>query len=404
MTRYTPPVRRSLLLTVFLLTVFLPSVQAARIGIFPGTFDPPHGGMVTMIEEAMSRLQLEKIYMLPVPEPVDRPHVSPLRHRLAMIRLLAGDINGLETLSEADLKAIASRNPHNLFEAMREAIRERGSENDELFQIVGEDALTKLVARRQLPEKSERRTLVVYPREDVPENHAQVVKALETDGKLIRLGVRIPNLSGSDLRALLRRGVEPNNAEIPASVLAYIRREGLYSLPASPLTREALAGFEPDGYLAKPVLLHGPTTDTIFAPAHLESMLPLSAAEGWGKVGCADFPAALATLLEKRAMQVVLFQSPTTDALDWLETQGWRTLYGYVPPEGDDRPMLFFGRQGSDWYLFITGLYLQERFSALVEEIWHQFSRYQIPSERLTVLVPVQASRPAQNHEIRLSK
>ncbi|MBP7634412.1 hypothetical protein KBA41_09570, partial [Candidatus Ozemobacteraceae bacterium] len=326
----------------------------------------------------------------PVPEPVDRPGASPLGNRIAMIRLLAGDIAGLETMNEADLKAVDSRNPHNLFEAMREAIRDRGSENDELFQIVGEDALKKLVARRQLPGKNERRTLVVYPREDVPQNRDPSIKALETERKLVRLGVKIPNLSGSDLRALLRRGIEPGPDEIPASILTYIRREGLYGLPASPLTRELLAGFEPDGYLAKPVLLHGPTTDTVFAPAHLESMLPPSAAEGWIREGCSDFPAALAPLLEKRAMQVVLFQAPTTDALDWLETQGWRTLYGYVPPEGDDRPMLFFGRQESAWYLFVTGLYAQDRFAGLVEEMRYQFARFQIPSDRLTVLVPVQ--------------
>lgn len=389
MRRRSLTIRSSLLAAVCLLAVFLPSAQAARIGVFLGTFDPPHQGMIAMIEEAKTQLQLEKIYMLPVPEPVDRPEVSPLGNRIAMIRLLAGEIAGLDTMSEADLKAIASRNPNNLFEAMREAIRERGSENDDLFQIVGEDALKKLVARRQLPGKGERRTLVVYPREDVPQNNDPAIKAIETERKLIRLGVKIPNLSGSDLRALLGRGIEPGPFEIHASVLSYIRREGLYGLPASPLTRELLAGFEPDGYLAKPVLLHGPTTDTIFAPAHLESMLPPSATEGRIRERCSDVPAALAALLEKRAMQVVLFQSPTTDALDWLETQGWRTLYGYVPPEGDDRPMLFFGRQGSDWHLFITGLYAQDRFAGLVEAMRYQFARCQIPFERLTVLVPV---------------
>jgi len=387
-------IMRPFLAALCLLAAFLPSAQAEKIGVFLGTFDPPHQGMVTMIEEARRRLDLGKVYMLPVPEPVDRSEVSPLGNRIAMIRLLAGDIAGLEAFSEVDLKAVASRKPNNLFEAMREAIRERGSENDELFQIVGEDALKKLVARRQLPGKNERRTLVVFPREDVPQYRDPSIKALEREGKLVRLGVKVPNLSGSDLRALLRRGIEPGSDEIPASVLTYIRREGLYGLPAAPLTRELLAGFEPEGYLAKPVLLHGPTTDTVFAPAHLESMLPPSAAEGWIREGCSDFPAALAPLLEKRAMQVVLFQSPTTDALDWLETQGWRTLYGYVPPEGDDRPMLFFGRQGSDWHLFITGLYAQERFAGLVEEVRYQFARFQIPFERLTVLVPVQ---PASN-------
>lgn len=87
---------------------------------------------------------------------------------------------------------------------------------------------------------------------------------------------------------------------------------------------------------------------------------------------------------------MVLFQAPTTDSLDWLETQGWRTLHGYVPPEGEDWPMLFLGRRGADWTLFVTGVFVRDRFDRLAVDVRERFRRLEIPLDRLTLLVPCQ--------------
>jgi|GEM_PF-6219827 len=73
-------------LLVLLLATALPAFCAERIGLFLGTFDPPHQGIARMIEEATRRLDLTTIYVMPTPEPVDRPEVTPVQHRLAMLQ------------------------------------------------------------------------------------------------------------------------------------------------------------------------------------------------------------------------------------------------------------------------------------------------------------------------------
>jgi nicotinate-nucleotide adenylyltransferase len=64
-----------------------------RIGIFGGTFDPPHLGHLILADEAMSQLALERLLWVLTPEP---PHkqgqvVSPLGVRLEMLHAALQD-------------------------------------------------------------------------------------------------------------------------------------------------------------------------------------------------------------------------------------------------------------------------------------------------------------------------
>ena len=64
------------------------------IGIFGGTFDPPHLGHLILAAEAYAQLGLERCLWVLTPDP---PHkqgqsLAPLKHRLAMLKLaIAGD-------------------------------------------------------------------------------------------------------------------------------------------------------------------------------------------------------------------------------------------------------------------------------------------------------------------------
>jgi len=308
-----------------------------------------------------------------------------------LMQLMAQSLQGITTLNEADLTAIASRRPENLFAALREDVYNRHPDA-ELFQIVGEDAMPKLIARRQLPDTNKSRSLVVFPRQGVTLTQHPDLTSLEKAGRLIRIDVTIPDLAGRELRAAYAQGKEPADSELSPAIRNYIRREGLYGLAPAPLTREIINSFDPGpAYRAQPVLLHSPTTDTSFVTAHLESFLGENADTAASDASAGDIAPALKDLLEKHIMQVTIFQSPTTDALDWLETQGWRTLHGFVPATNEDVPMLFFTRKGADWQLFITGIYDQNRFLKLVADIQTLFTTAGISLERLTILVPAQS-------------
>jgi len=78
--------------------------MAPLIGLFGGTFDPPHVGHLILAAEARSQLGLDQLLWILTPNP---PHkkiqpITPLEHRLAMVRLALVDAPTFE-LSTVDM-------------------------------------------------------------------------------------------------------------------------------------------------------------------------------------------------------------------------------------------------------------------------------------------------------------
>jgi nicotinate-nucleotide adenylyltransferase len=75
-----------------------------RIGLFGGTFDPPHAAHLGATLLAMKRLQLDRVWWIVTPgNPLkDTRHLRPLERRMEEARRLAGhpriDITGLEAV------------------------------------------------------------------------------------------------------------------------------------------------------------------------------------------------------------------------------------------------------------------------------------------------------------------
>lgn len=75
-----------------------------RLGIFGGTFDPPHVGHLILAAEARDQLNLDCTIWVLTPDP---PHkrgkeISPMQHRLAMVELAIGDDDAF-SLSRVDI-------------------------------------------------------------------------------------------------------------------------------------------------------------------------------------------------------------------------------------------------------------------------------------------------------------
>lgn len=58
-----------------------------RIGVFGGTFDPPHLGHLILAEEIREDFDLSEVYFMPCNQPPhkDRPDLSEAKHRFAMV-------------------------------------------------------------------------------------------------------------------------------------------------------------------------------------------------------------------------------------------------------------------------------------------------------------------------------
>jgi nicotinate-nucleotide adenylyltransferase len=195
------------------------------IGVFGGTFDPPHLGHLAAAQEAIEAAGLERVLFTPSelnPLKVGNQQ-SPTRHRVAMTELaIAG--NPAYTLSRADLGGSGPSYTVDLLERLR---RELGGAD--LAFISGMDVLHELHRWRDPLRMLEMARLIVISRPG-----QRVPSMAEIDGRLPGASRRIEivetpgvAISSSELRARVADGRSIRYLA-PDSVVAYIREHGLY--------------------------------------------------------------------------------------------------------------------------------------------------------------------------------
>jgi nicotinate-nucleotide adenylyltransferase len=88
-----------------------------KIGLFGGTFDPPHLGHLILAEEAQAQLGLDRLMWLLTPDPPHKRHrsLTPIGDRLAMLQSAIHDNPSFE-LSRVDLERPA---PHYAVDTVR---------------------------------------------------------------------------------------------------------------------------------------------------------------------------------------------------------------------------------------------------------------------------------------------
>lgn len=117
-----------------------PRTPAARIGIFGGTFDPPHVGHLILAAEARDQLKLDRVLWVLTPDP---PHktdrvISSLAVRLELIQAALRDDPGFE-LSTIE---IDRPGPHYTVDTVH-LLQDRNP-GAELFYLMGGDSLHDL--------------------------------------------------------------------------------------------------------------------------------------------------------------------------------------------------------------------------------------------------------------------
>lgn len=111
-----------------------------RIGLFGGTFDPPHIGHLILAGEAVFQFQLDRLLWVLTPDP---PHkqdnsITPLDHRLPMLQSMIAHNPKFE-LSRLE---IDRPGPHYTLDTVRLLASEQP--DAEIFLLIGEDSLNDL--------------------------------------------------------------------------------------------------------------------------------------------------------------------------------------------------------------------------------------------------------------------
>lgn len=190
-----------------------------RIGVFGGTFDPPHVAHLVAAQEVLERLRLGRVLFVPAALPPHKEGVSitPAPLRLAMLRAAVAEDERFR-VCELELERDG---PSYTVDTLRE-LRERRS-GDELVLIIGTDQLRELATWREPGEIARLARIAVVSRWGV--DPAGVEAGVDVAWE----EVAIPRLdvSASDIRCRVAEG-RPVRYLVPDAVLEVIEREGLY--------------------------------------------------------------------------------------------------------------------------------------------------------------------------------
>ena len=201
-----------------------------RIGIYGGSFNPPHIGHIQAAKQAVEALNLDKLLVIPagIAPHKDMPDNTPTpQHRLDMLRLTLADCPEIEV---SDLE-VNREGPSYTWETIQH-LREMYPDAC-LILFMGTDMFLSVHTWKNPEFILENVTLGVFYRGDKGENRAIEAKKaeLEAQGAKVELvqNVVIP-ISSTQMRRLL--AFRCAGAFLPEGVLDYIREHRLYDTRA----------------------------------------------------------------------------------------------------------------------------------------------------------------------------
>ncbi len=188
-----------------------------RIGIFGGSFDPPHKGHIAIARKAMNQLKLNQIYFIPAYLP---PHKlgnsSTLAyHRLKMLKL---SIKGIKNFYVSDIE-IKRRGVSYTVDTLK-LFKKRFPESD-LFLLIGMDNLAQFKSWKSPETILQLSKIAVYKRK----GYCHFGKKIAIDYVLIKGEQH--NISSTEIRNRIRKGMLISK-HVKKAVEEYIKQNELY--------------------------------------------------------------------------------------------------------------------------------------------------------------------------------
>ncbi len=212
-----------------------------RVGIFGGSFNPPHLGHVNSVKTLIERAGLQEVLVIPTwKNPLKKLVEGPTpESRLEMTRRAFADVGNKVKVD--DLEILKGKTSYTI-ETIKDLKKKRP--DDEFHLIVGIDLLPELASWKKWEEILEQVSLIVTSRpnfdfpeniEELPEFLRPVAKQLDFNivelksGKEIQF-VQLPDMdiSASDVRKRLHIGQNVSQ-QLPLGVESYIREAKLYA-------------------------------------------------------------------------------------------------------------------------------------------------------------------------------
>jgi nicotinate-nucleotide adenylyltransferase len=190
-----------------------------RIGVFGGTFDPPHVGHLLLAADAREALQLDRLIFIPAgtqPFKLGTPPVASGQDRLEMVRLAVAD-DANYAVDDAEINRRGLSYTVDTLEHLSE--RFKGAQ---LFLLMGQDALAGFPQWRNPVRIRELATLAAMERSGTPGPRSEVA----AEG-VVTVSTRCVDVSSTEIRER-RRAKKSIKGFVPESVERFIEARGLY--------------------------------------------------------------------------------------------------------------------------------------------------------------------------------
>ncbi len=201
-------------------------MKSERIGIYGGTFSPPHIGHVRAAEIFLHEMELDKLMIIPTFTPPHKEfhNEAGTDERLDMCRLAFSHIPSSEI---SDMEILRGGKSYTYL-----TLEELARDDAELYMLVGTDMMLTLDGWKN-PERIFAAANICYVRrESDPETELMIDEKVRLYTE--RYGARIYaiqndviEISSSELRAAIAEGGEKIKY-LPPSVRDYIKDRGLY--------------------------------------------------------------------------------------------------------------------------------------------------------------------------------
>jgi len=195
-----------------------------RIGIFGGTFNPPHIGHLILAETAADALQLDTVYFVPAAAPPHKVGIprAAVEHRVEMVKQAIVDNPRFE-LSRVD---VDRPGPHYAVEMVH--IFHDSHPNAELFFLMGSDSLRDLLSWHRPHDIVSACKIVVLNRPVNPPDMKSLSAAIPSlKEQLISIPSPEIEISSTNIVARLRQG-QSVRYRLQPTILKYIHEHQLY--------------------------------------------------------------------------------------------------------------------------------------------------------------------------------
>ncbi|MBN1858208.1 nicotinate (nicotinamide) nucleotide adenylyltransferase [Candidatus Bipolaricaulota bacterium] len=195
-----------------------------RVGIYGGTFDPPHNAHIRVAAAALEQFALSEVIFVPTGLAPDKSSEVELskEHRY---RMVSSAVHGMKRVSVSRIE-MDRPGPSYTVDTLRE-MREDYPQG--ICFVIGADRMLHIDSWKEADELLRLVPFIVAPRLDVPMN--AFARPPFDAARVFVLEMEKIDVSSTELREAAHRG-ESIDRWIPATVAAYIREHGLYGVPS----------------------------------------------------------------------------------------------------------------------------------------------------------------------------